>query len=90
MVYATNYRPANDQPNGRTYARPTRDGTRCGSAFGPLQTKDAVRSRLKRGTLRTEKGDDGTIFVVLSAEGPTDQPAIAAAPLAAERPSQLT
>ncbi len=53
-------------------------------------SEDAVRSGLKRGTLRTEKGDDGTIFVVLSAEGPTDQPAIAAAPLAAERPSQLT
>jgi hypothetical protein len=41
-------------------------------------SEDAVRSRLKRGTLRTEKGDNGTIFVVLSAEGPTDQPAIAA------------
>jgi hypothetical protein len=37
-------------------------------------SEDAVRSRLKRGTLRKEKGQDGTVFVVLGADGSPDRP----------------
>ena len=42
-------------------------------------SEDAVRSRLKRGTLRKEKGSEGAVFVVLGADGvggrpPTSQP----------------
>ena len=37
-------------------------------------SEDAVRSRLKRGMLRRETGNDGTVFVVLDADRPsTDQ-----------------
>jgi hypothetical protein len=32
-------------------------------------SEEAVRSRLKRGTLRKEKASDGTVLVVLGAEG---------------------
>jgi hypothetical protein len=35
-------------------------------------SEDAVRSRLKRGTLRKEKGQDGTVFVVMDSDGPAD------------------
>jgi hypothetical protein len=37
-------------------------------------SEDAVRSRLKRGTLRKEKAQDGTVFVVLSANENTCRP----------------
>ncbi len=44
-------------------------------------TPDAVRSRLRRGTLRKEAGDDGTVYVRLDGDGrdrrtdqPTDRP----------------
>jgi hypothetical protein len=37
-------------------------------------SEDAVRSRVKRGTLRKEKGQDGTVFVVLGTDGSTDRP----------------
>ena len=38
-------------------------------------SEDAVRSRLKRGTLSKEKGPDGTVFVVLGGESSPAQPA---------------
>ena len=37
-------------------------------------SEDAVRSRLKRGTLRRKKGTDGTVFVVLAGGVPDDRP----------------
>ncbi len=47
-------------------------------------TPDAVRSRLRRGTLPKEVGEDGTVFVRLNGDGrdgrtdqPTDQPTVA-------------
>ncbi len=47
-------------------------------------TPDAVRSRLRRGTLHKETGDDGTVYVRLDGDGrgdqstdrPTDQPTV--------------
>ena len=36
-------------------------------------TPDAVRSRLRRGTLTKEVGEDGTVFVRLNGDGRTDQ-----------------
>ena len=48
-------------------------------------TPDAVRARLRRGTLRKERGEDGTLYVVLDGEitdttatgRPTEQPTVA-------------
>jgi hypothetical protein len=48
-------------------------------------TPDAVRARLRRGTLRKERGEDGTLYVVLDDEvddatatgRPTEQPTVA-------------
>src|SRR5215218_7418054 len=45
-------------------------------------TPDAVRSRLRRGTLRKDRGPDGEVLVVLdgdasATERPTDQPTVA-------------
>ena len=37
-------------------------------------TPDAVRSRLRRGTLPKEVGEDGTVFVRLNGDGRADQP----------------
>jgi hypothetical protein len=37
-------------------------------------SEDAVRSRLKRGTLRRETGSDGTVLVVLGPEGAPNRP----------------
>ncbi len=37
-------------------------------------SEDAVRSRLKRGTLRKEKAPDGAVLVVLGGDGRTDRP----------------
>ncbi len=37
-------------------------------------SEDAVRSRLKRGTLRKEKAKDGTVLVVLGTSGSPDRP----------------
>ena len=37
-------------------------------------SEEAVRSRLKRGTLRKEKAPDGTVLVVLGRGGSTDRP----------------
>src|SRR5215212_2728296 len=45
-------------------------------------TPDAVRSRLRRGTLRKDRGPDGEVLVVLDGDAsatdrPTDQPTVA-------------
>lgn len=45
-------------------------------------TPDAVRSRLRRGTLRKDRGSDGEVLVVLDGDAsatdrPTDQPTVA-------------
>jgi len=48
-------------------------------------TPDAVRARLRRGTLRKDRGEDGTLYVVLDGETtdttatgrPTEQPTVA-------------
>src|SRR5919202_821638 len=48
-------------------------------------TPDAVRARLRRGTLRKERGEDGTLYVVLDGDvgdvtatgRPTEQPTVA-------------
>ncbi len=37
-------------------------------------SEDAVRSRLKRGSLAKEKAPDGTVLVVLGADGGADRP----------------
>src|SRR5215211_7887288 len=48
-------------------------------------TVEAVRSRLKRGTLKREKGDDGTTYVIVDSEarpgGDRTQPGGDRAPL---------
>jgi hypothetical protein len=69
-------RPTNDQP---TTKRPTDQVTtlrvtvpEAGVILG--LSEDAVRSRLKRGTLAKEKGRDGTVFVVLGSDKIANQP----------------
>jgi len=37
-------------------------------------SEDAVRSRLRRRTLRKEKAPDGTVYVILDGTAPTDRP----------------
>jgi hypothetical protein len=37
-------------------------------------SEDAVRSRLRRRTLRKEKTSDGTVYVILDGTAPTDRP----------------
>jgi hypothetical protein len=64
-------RPTDDQP---TDAHPTdqttdRRLTVAQAAVLLGLSEDAVRSRLKRGTLSKEKDADGTVFVVLEANG---------------------
>ena len=73
-------RPTNDKP---TDAHPTdttteRRVTVAEAALLLGLSEDAVRSRLKRGTLRKEKGTDGTVLVALDGDRPTtngDRPA---------------
>jgi hypothetical protein len=69
-------RPTNDQ---QADAHPTdRRVTVAQAAVLLGVSEDAVRSRLKRGTLSKEKDADGTVFVVLDGDRPTtngDRPA---------------
>jgi hypothetical protein len=67
----SNGQPTTDQTTEQTRARRV---TVPDAAVLLGLSEDAVRSRLKRGTLRKEKGNDGTVFVVLSPESPTDRP----------------
>ncbi len=58
----TDDQPKTDQPTNRRVTVP--------EAVALLGlSEDAVRSRLKRGTLRKEKSPDGTVLVVLGADG---------------------
>ena len=65
-------RPANDQ----TTTDQTTDQRLSVSEAAALLglSEDAVRSRLKRGTLRKDKAKDGTVLVVLGEGQPTDRP----------------
>ena len=66
-------RPTNDQ---QADAHPTdRRVTVAQAAVLLGVSEDAVRSRLKRGTLSKEKDADGTVFVVLGANGRPGRPA---------------
>jgi hypothetical protein len=60
-------RPANDRPTDRRV-------TVAEAAVLLGLSEDAIRSRLKRGTLRKEKARDGTVLVVLGTDGATDRP----------------
>lgn len=68
-------RPPNGQPttNQATGQTTDRRVTVTDAAVLLGLSEDAVRSRLKRGTLRKEKGQDGTVFVVLDPDTATDQ-----------------
>jgi hypothetical protein len=69
-------RPANDQPGtDQTTGQTTDQRVSVSEAAALLGlSEDAVRSRLKRGTLRKDKAKDGTVRVVLG-EGPSaDRP----------------
>ena len=78
----TNGQPKTDQPTFRPidhrpdHDRPTtrRRVTVAEAAVLLGLSEDAVRSRLKRGTLGKEKASDGTVLVVLGEGGSTDRP----------------
>ena len=72
-------RPTNDQPADAHPTDRTTDRRVTVAQAAELLglSEDAVRSRLKRGTLSKEKDADGTVFVVLDGGRPTtnsDQP----------------
>ena len=73
-------RPANDQPGSDQTTNQTTNQTAdqrvsVSEAAALLGlSEDAVRSRIKRGTLRKEKAKDGTVRVVLGTGQPTDRP----------------
>ena len=67
-VDQTNVQPTTDQPTSKTTDQRV---TVADAALLLGISEDAVRSRLRRGTLRRETGGDGTVLVVLS----TDRPA---------------
>ena len=69
-------RPANDQPGTDQTPNQTTDQRLSVSEAAALLglSEDAVRSRIKRGTLRKEKAKDGTVRVVLGTGQPADRP----------------
>jgi|GEM_PF-1042221 hypothetical protein len=67
-VDQTNGQPTTDQPTSKTTDQRV---TVADAALLLGISEDAVRSRLRRGTLRRETGGDGTVFVMLG----TDRPA---------------
>jgi len=67
-VDQTNVQPTTDQPTSETTDQRV---TVADAALLLGLSEDAVRSRLRRGTLRRETGRDRTVFVVLG----TDRPA---------------
>jgi predicted ArsR family transcriptional regulator len=69
-------RPANDQPGtDQTTGQTTDQRVSVSEAAALLGlSEDAVRSRLKRGTLRKDKAKDGTVRVVLGEGQPADRP----------------
>ncbi len=85
-------RPTNDQPAD---TRPTDQATdrRVTVAEAAVLlglSEDAVRSRLKRGTLRKVKGPDGTVFVVLGRGEPPDRPTANGGRPATDQPTGQT
>ena len=68
-------RPANDQPGtDQTTGQTTDQRVSVAEAATLLSlSEDAVRSRLKRGTLRKDKAKDGTVRVILERQ-PADRP----------------
>jgi hypothetical protein len=77
-------RPTNDQPADAHPTDRTTDRRVTVAQAAELLglSEDAVRSRLKRGTLSKEKDADGTVFVVVNGDRPatdqvTDQSALA-------------
>jgi hypothetical protein len=77
----TNGQPTNGQPTMRDPdERPTDDQptarrvTVAEAAVLLGLSEDAVRSRLKRGTLRKEKARDGSVLVVLGSDRPVNRP----------------
>jgi hypothetical protein len=69
-------RPTSDQPTtNQTTNQATEQRVTVPEAATILGlSEDAVRSRLKRGTLAKEKRRDGTVFVVLGSDKTNDQP----------------
>ena len=69
-------RPTNDRPADARLTDQTTDRRVTVQEAATLLglSEDAVRSRLKRGTLRKEKGADGTVFVVLGGGENGDRP----------------
>ena len=66
-MHQTNDQPMSDQPTERRVTVPE-------AAVLLGISEDAVRSRLKRGTLGREKGPDGTVYVSLGGADTTDRP----------------
>ena len=72
---STNDQPKTDQATGQAINPPTDQRVSVAEAAVLLGlSENAVRSRLKRGTLRKEKAKDGTVLVVLGAGGSPNQP----------------
>jgi hypothetical protein len=74
-MHSTNDQPKTDQATDPSTNQPT--GRRVSVAEAAVLlglSEAAVRSRLKRGTLRKEKAKDGTVLVVLGTGGSTDRP----------------
>src|SRR5215207_5938756 len=75
--------PAMAQPSQPSYDQSTDRRVTVVEAATILSiTPDAVRSRLRRGTLRKDRGPDGEVLVVLDGDAsvtdrPTDQPTVA-------------
>lgn len=62
-------RPADDQPTASHPLTVQEAASRLGV------TVDAIRGRIKRGTLSSDRAEDGTVYVLLDhADQPSDQP----------------
>lgn len=70
--------PTNDQPTADQ--KTDRRVTVAEAALLLGLSEDAVRSRLKRGTLHKEKGLDGTVLVILGPDISSDHPTTSAQP----------
>ncbi len=74
-MYPTNGQSQNDQTTGHPTDQPTDRRVSVAEAAVLLGlSEEAVRSRLKRGTLRKEKAPDGTVLVVLGRGGSAGRP----------------
>jgi hypothetical protein len=74
-VYPPNGQSQTDHPTSQPADQPTDRRVSVAEAAVLLGlSEEAVRSRLKRGTLRKEKAPDGTVLVVLGRGGSADRP----------------